>query len=103
MGIFSQKIPATSITTNIERATAPDQQGEDWDLIIQICNSVNSSELGAKEARKLLQKKLVSAESVNTKVLALSVSHLAGDDGRRAQNEQSRDKDVGLRAGTEME
>ncbi|RUP47166.1 hypothetical protein BC936DRAFT_146058 [Jimgerdemannia flammicorona] len=72
MGIFSQKVPATSITANIERATAPDQQGLDWELLIQICNVVNTTELGAKEARKLLQKKLVQGET-NTKILALSM------------------------------
>lgn len=76
MPLFSKKIVPTDITTNIEKATNPSVTELDWALVFQICNSVNSSELGAKEARKLLQKKMVSNDP-KTQVLALEVCWLS--------------------------
>ncbi|KAI8582840.1 hypothetical protein K450DRAFT_225054 [Umbelopsis ramanniana AG] len=60
MSIFSRKTPTTEITQNIELATQPTVQSEDWGLIFSICQQVTNSETGAKEARKALQKKLNS-------------------------------------------
>ena len=91
--IFSKKITPTTITANvgkytnrascremgiglckmrIEKATDPTLQELDWSLVFQICDVVNNTELGAKEARKLLQKKMLSNEP-QTQVLALEV------------------------------
>ncbi|CAO3617334.1 unnamed protein product [Mucor fragilis] len=72
MPLFSKKIVPTDITTNIEKATNPSVAELDWALVFQICDSVNSSELGAKEARKLLQKKMISNDP-KTQVLALEI------------------------------
>lgn len=71
MPLFSKKIVPTDITTSIEKATHSSEL--DWALVFQICDLVNSTELGAKEARKLLQKKMVSNDP-NTQVLALEAS-----------------------------
>lgn len=71
MPLFSKKIVPTDITASIEKATYGTEL--DWALVFQICDSVNSTELGAKEARKLLQKKMVSNDP-NTQVLALEVT-----------------------------
>lgn len=70
MPLFSKKITPTEITTLVEKATSPDVEELDWALVFQICDKVNSTELGAKEARKLLQKKMVST---NPKVQVLSL------------------------------
>jgi hypothetical protein len=40
-----------------------EQLGElDWNRVFEICQLVNQNELGAKEARKQLQKKLMSSQ-----------------------------------------
>ncbi|KAI8070553.1 uncharacterized protein B0P05DRAFT_550159 [Gilbertella persicaria] len=72
MPLFSKKIVPTDITSNIEKATNPSVTELDWALVFQICDAVNSTDLGAKEARKLLQKKMMSNES-KTQVLALEI------------------------------
>ncbi|GAN07366.1 TOM1-like protein 2-like [Mucor ambiguus] len=72
MPLFSKKIVPTDITTNIEKATNPSVTELDWALVFQICDSVNASELGAKEARKLLQKKMISSDP-KTQVIALEI------------------------------
>lgn len=72
MPLFSKKIVPTEITSNIEKATSPTVTELDWALVFQICDDVNSTELGAKEARKLLQKKMMSNDP-KTQVLALEV------------------------------
>jgi hypothetical protein len=72
MPLFSKKIVPTEITSNIEKATHPTVTELDWALVFQICDSVNSTELGAKEARKLLQKKMMASDP-KTQVLGLEV------------------------------
>ncbi|KAI9261217.1 hypothetical protein EDC94DRAFT_503921, partial [Helicostylum pulchrum] len=72
MPLFSKKIVPTDITASIEKATDPSVSELDWALVFQICDSVNSTELGAKEARKLLQKKMISTDA-KTQVLALEI------------------------------
>ncbi|CDS14196.1 hypothetical protein LRAMOSA06366 [Lichtheimia ramosa] len=70
--IFSKKITPTTITTNVEKATDPSMQEMDWSLVFAICDVVNNTEQGAKEARKLLQKKML-ADNPQTQVLALEL------------------------------
>ncbi|KAI9483086.1 MAG: hypothetical protein EXX96DRAFT_556786 [Benjaminiella poitrasii] len=72
MPLFSKKIVPTEITSNIEKAVNPSTSELDWSLVFQICDSVNSTELGAKEARKLLQKKMMSNDP-KTQFLALEI------------------------------
>jgi hypothetical protein len=72
MPLFSKKITPTEITTNIDKATNPSVTELDWSLVFQICDAVNSSEIGAKEARKLLQKKMMSSDP-KVQVLGLEV------------------------------
>ncbi|ORY94921.1 hypothetical protein BCR43DRAFT_494814 [Syncephalastrum racemosum] len=72
MPLFSKKITPTTITANIEKATDASQTETDWSLVFQICDGVNSTELGAKEARKLLQKKMLS-DKPQTQLLALEL------------------------------
>lgn len=74
MPLFSKKIVPTDITASIEKATNSSVSELDWALVFQICDSVNSTELGAKEARKLLQKKMISGDA-KTQVLALEVKY----------------------------
>ncbi|KAG2233541.1 hypothetical protein INT48_007143 [Thamnidium elegans] len=72
MPLFSKKIVPTDITASIEKATNSSVTELDWALVFQICDSVNSTDLGAKEARKLLQKKMISSDP-KTQVLALEI------------------------------
>lgn len=74
MPLFSKKIVPTDITANIEKATHPSVTELDWSLVFQICDAVNSTDMGAKEARKLLQKKMMSNDP-KTQVLALEVKY----------------------------
>lgn len=46
----------------------------DWSLVFAICDVVNNTEQGAKEARKLLQKKMLS-DHPQTQILSLEVNH----------------------------
>ncbi|KAG2187595.1 hypothetical protein INT44_005284, partial [Umbelopsis vinacea] len=72
MPIFSKKITPTSITADIDQATNPTQQELDWGLVVQISEAINKTDLGAKEARKLLQKKITS-NNVETQVLGFQL------------------------------
>ncbi|KAI8373531.1 hypothetical protein EDC96DRAFT_437891 [Choanephora cucurbitarum] len=72
MPLFSKKIIPTDITSNIEKAVNPTVEELDWALVFQICGSINQSDMGAKEARKLLQKKMISNDP-KTQVLALEI------------------------------
>ncbi|CAO3656311.1 unnamed protein product [Mucor hiemalis] len=78
MPLFSKKIVPTEITSSIEKATSPTVTELDWALVFQICDAVNSTELGAKEARKLLQKKIMSNDP-KTQVLALEILNSLGE------------------------
>ncbi|KAI7863993.1 hypothetical protein BDF14DRAFT_1279980 [Spinellus fusiger] len=72
MPLFSKKMTPTDITANIDKATDPANTELDWSIVFVLCQSIQSTELGAKEARKLLQKKMLIKDT-NTQVLALEV------------------------------
>ncbi|CAO3594988.1 unnamed protein product [Absidia cylindrospora] len=72
MPLFSKKITPTTITDDIEKMTGSEQTEVNWALIFQVCEVVNNSEHGAKEARKLLQKKMLSSDS-KTQVYSLEI------------------------------
>ena len=63
---------AYSLSQHLEKATDPSMQEMDWSLVFAICDVVNNTEQGAKEARKLLQKKML-ADQPQTQILALEV------------------------------
>ncbi|KAI8089668.1 uncharacterized protein BX664DRAFT_333597 [Halteromyces radiatus] len=81
MPLFSKKITPTTITKDIEKMTDSNQTEVDWALVFQICEVVNNSELGAKEARKLLQKKML-ANDVNTQVISLEILNALSENCR---------------------
>ncbi|KAI8337183.1 hypothetical protein BC941DRAFT_426951 [Chlamydoabsidia padenii] len=72
MPLFSKKITPTQITTMLDKMFKSEQQELDWGLTFQVCELVNTSTLGAKESRKLLQKKML-ADDPKTQALALEV------------------------------
>ncbi|KAI8063616.1 hypothetical protein BC940DRAFT_108519 [Gongronella butleri] len=85
MPLFSKKITPTTITTNIEKATT--QQDLDWALVYEICQVVNNSELGAKEARKLLQKKMLTPVP-KTQVISLEILNSLSENCREKMRDQ---------------
>lgn len=64
-----------SYIQHLEKATDPSMQEMDWSLVFAICDVVNNTEQGAKEARKLLQKKML-ADQPQTQILALEVCNM---------------------------
>jgi hypothetical protein len=57
---FQKVMPQKANVICSELVTDPAQTEEDWALIFSICQEVNRTELGGKEARKALQKKMNS-------------------------------------------
>jgi len=62
MGLFSKKIKPTRITAYIDQLTHPTKSELDWNAVFELCEALNTTELGEKEARKVCQKKLQSTE-----------------------------------------
>ncbi|KAI8988821.1 hypothetical protein BDB01DRAFT_783248, partial [Pilobolus umbonatus] len=63
MGLFSKKIKPTCITaTHIEQLTDPSKTELDWPVILELCEAIAITELGEKEARKSLQRKMMSQD-----------------------------------------
>ncbi|ORX45522.1 hypothetical protein DM01DRAFT_1340029, partial [Hesseltinella vesiculosa] len=85
MPLFSKKLTPTTITTNIEKAVS--QEELDWALMYEICEVVNNSELGAKEARKLLQKKMLLPNS-KTQVISLEILNALSENCRSKMQSQ---------------
>ncbi|CAF4609116.1 unnamed protein product [Rotaria sp. Silwood1] len=56
--IFRSSTHPTGLQQAIERATDSSQASEDWSLIMKICDYVNSHEESAKEAMKVIRKRL---------------------------------------------
>ncbi|KAI8379081.1 uncharacterized protein BYT42DRAFT_312460 [Radiomyces spectabilis] len=78
-----------SFWTLVEKATDPSATELDWSLVFQICDVVNNTETGAKEARKLLQKKMLSTNP-NTQVIALELLNALAENCRgKFQNQLS--------------
>ncbi|RKP24986.1 hypothetical protein SYNPS1DRAFT_22983 [Syncephalis pseudoplumigaleata] len=69
--MFSSSNP---VSQAIDTATTPRaSQEEDWQLIIDICNMVNSRPEGAKEAAKAVRKRIKSKQA-NIQLLAITVA-----------------------------
>ncbi|KAI9300626.1 hypothetical protein BJ944DRAFT_272743 [Cunninghamella echinulata] len=94
MPLFSKKIPPTTITTDIEKATSNTEGEVDWSLVFQICEVINNSELGAKEARKLLQKKML-VNDPKTQVVALEILNALSENCREKFKSQLAAKTFG--------
>ncbi|CAO3611985.1 unnamed protein product [Cunninghamella echinulata] len=94
MPLFSKKIPPTTITTDIEKATSNTEGEVDWSLVFQICEVINNSELGAKEARKLLQKKML-VNNPKTQVVALEILNALSENCREKFKSQLAAKTFG--------
>jgi hypothetical protein len=59
---------------NIEKITNPTARELDWATIFLLCNSVNSTKKGARDARKMLQKKMMITNP-QIQVFALEVTN----------------------------
>ncbi|KAI8884590.1 hypothetical protein K501DRAFT_271546 [Backusella circina FSU 941] len=70
MMFFSKKSADPEVTLHIEKITNPVARELDWATAFLLCNSVNSTKMGAKDARKILQKKMM-VPNPQTQVLAL--------------------------------
>ncbi|CAB10084.1 Protein lsb5 [Schizosaccharomyces pombe] len=58
MGIFSETVPITAVTTYIDRLTSRDTDDEDLSGIVQLSEAVNLTVTGPREASRTLRKKL---------------------------------------------
>ncbi|ORZ25222.1 hypothetical protein BCR42DRAFT_3834 [Absidia repens] len=94
MPLFSKKITPTTITNDIEKMTNGDQTELDWGLLFQVCEVVNNSELGAKEARKLLQKKMLSSDA-KTQVISLEILNALSENCKEKLKDQLAAKSFG--------
>ncbi|KAH8874757.1 TOM1-like protein 2 [Schistosoma japonicum] len=59
--IFQPHPFSTAIGTLTERATDSGQPSEDWALILEICDTVNETDDGPKEAIRAIKKRLVTS------------------------------------------
>ncbi|XP_063052110.1 target of Myb1 membrane trafficking protein-like isoform X2 [Engraulis encrasicolus] len=64
---------SSPVGQRIERATGSTLQSEDWGLNIEICDIVNETEDGPKDAVKAIKKKIVGNKNFREVMLALTV------------------------------
>ncbi|XP_024128552.1 target of Myb protein 1 isoform X5 [Oryzias melastigma] len=64
---------STAVGQRIERATSSSLQSEDWDLNLEICESINSSEEGPRDAIRAIKKRIVGNKNFKEVMLALTV------------------------------
>uniref|UniRef100_A0A1A8G851 Target of myb1 (Chicken) n=1 Tax=Nothobranchius korthausae TaxID=1143690 RepID=A0A1A8G851_9TELE len=64
---------STPVGQRIERATSSSSPSEDWDLNVEICDLINSSEEGPKEALRALKRRIVGNRNFKEVMLALTV------------------------------
>uniref|UniRef100_H3CL85 Target of myb1 membrane trafficking protein n=1 Tax=Tetraodon nigroviridis TaxID=99883 RepID=H3CL85_TETNG len=63
----------TAVGQRIESATGSSLVSEDWALIMEICNMINSSEEGPKDAVRAIKKRIVGNKNFKEVMLALTV------------------------------
>ncbi|KAJ8251171.1 hypothetical protein GJAV_G00218080 [Gymnothorax javanicus] len=64
---------ATPVGHRIERATSSSLQSEDWGLNMEICDIINETEEGPKDAVRALKKRIVGNKNFREVMLALTV------------------------------
>uniref|UniRef100_A0AAY5EQD3 Target of myb1 membrane trafficking protein n=1 Tax=Electrophorus electricus TaxID=8005 RepID=A0AAY5EQD3_ELEEL len=64
---------STPVGQRIEHATSPTLQSEDWGLNMEICDIINETEDGAKDAVRAIKKRIVGNKNCREVMLALSV------------------------------
>ncbi|XP_056606107.1 target of Myb1 membrane trafficking protein-like isoform X2 [Triplophysa dalaica] len=64
---------SSSVGQRIQKATSAALQAEDWSLNLEICDIINETEDGPKEAVKALKKRIVGNKNFREVMLALTV------------------------------
>lgn len=64
---------STPVGQRIEHATSPSLQSEDWALNMEICDIINETEDGPKDAVKAIKKRIVGNKNFREVMLALTV------------------------------
>lgn len=64
---------STPVGQRIERATSGSSQSEDWGLIMEICDIINETEDGPRDAVKAIKKRIVGSKHFGEIMLALTV------------------------------
>ncbi|XP_047428823.1 target of Myb protein 1 isoform X2 [Mugil cephalus] len=64
---------STPVGQRIERATGSSLPSEDWELNMEICDMINSSEEGPRDAVRALKKRIVGNKNFKEVMLALTV------------------------------
>ncbi|KAM9745993.1 target of Myb1 membrane trafficking protein isoform 1-T1 [Menidia menidia] len=64
---------STPVGQRIESATSSDSPSEDWELNMEICDAINSSEEGPKDAVRAIKKRIVGNKNFKEVMLALTV------------------------------
>uniref|UniRef100_A0A3P9MKH0 VHS domain-containing protein n=1 Tax=Oryzias latipes TaxID=8090 RepID=A0A3P9MKH0_ORYLA len=65
---------STPVGQRIERATSGSLQAEDWGLNLEICDIINETDEGPKDAVKAIKKRIVGNKNFREIMLALTVS-----------------------------
>uniref|UniRef100_A0A3Q2Q5T2 VHS domain-containing protein n=1 Tax=Fundulus heteroclitus TaxID=8078 RepID=A0A3Q2Q5T2_FUNHE len=69
---------STPVGQCIERATDGGLQSEDWTLNMEICDIINETDEGPKDAMRALKKRLTGNKNYREVMLALTVSRAGG-------------------------
>ncbi|KAM9392320.1 target of Myb1 membrane trafficking protein [Pholidichthys leucotaenia] len=64
---------STPVGQRIERATSSSLPSEDWELNMEICDTINSSEEGPKDAVRAIKKRIVGNKNFKEVMLTLTV------------------------------
>uniref|UniRef100_A0A3P9K723 Target of myb1 membrane trafficking protein n=1 Tax=Oryzias latipes TaxID=8090 RepID=A0A3P9K723_ORYLA len=64
---------STAVGQRIERATSSSLQSEDWELNLEICDTINSSEEGPKDAIRAIKKRIIGNKNFKEVMLTLTV------------------------------
>ncbi|XP_005738073.1 target of Myb1 membrane trafficking protein isoform X4 [Pundamilia nyererei] len=64
---------STPVGQRIERATSSSLPSEDWELNMEICDTINSSEEGPKDALRAIKKRIVGNKNFKEVMLTLTV------------------------------